>query len=599
MKKNKLSKMYLLVIMLVMCFAGCKEKDDALVVVKSITFDKTELTILEGGDAELIATIAPDDAENKELTWGSSNTSIATVDNNGKVIAVKEGSATITATSVNKVSATCAVTVTKKAVQVTGVSLDEVAIVLAVGAKDTLKATVRPDDATNKKVLWSSNNTAVATVKEDGEITAVKEGTATITATTEDGGKTATCAVTVTLTGIIDVTSVTLDETDITMHVGAKKKLTATVSPTDATDKTIVWDTSDKDVVTVDNGEITAIATGIATITATAGEKTAECIVTVIGSLGNISIDNAESVTFVTGCLSEKLNNTVTKIVFGEGSELNGSDIKAMAELRYSLEHLDMTKATIVEGGGNYESGYGTIPYNIGDYMFQYMDKLKTVLLPANTIRIRTGAFEFCPELISGNIPEGVKEIGSIYLNSTMESLMLPASLNLKNLHSMSLGYLNNINVADGNTDMKSIDGVVFSPDEKTLCVFPRNRSSYSVPEGVTTLRSFCFSNALITTLNLPASLKTIEANAIAYTTNLTTLTIPANVTTISTIAENDNLTTIIVNAVTPPTPTGSDHIFGRNEKLTAIYVPDESLQAYKASNWWDERLIKPMSEMK
>ena len=197
--KNKLSKLYLIAVISVMCIIGCKEEED--VWVKSISFDKTEITLTVGEHEDITASVAPYDAVNKTLTWKSSNTAIATVDNNGKVIAVEEGTVIITAESVNIVTATCTVTVTSKVVSVTDISIDEFAIVLAVGVKDTLIATIRPDDATNKKTTWSSNNTEVATINKEGEVVAIKEGMATITATSEDGDKTATCTVMVIASG--------------------------------------------------------------------------------------------------------------------------------------------------------------------------------------------------------------------------------------------------------------------------------------------------------------------------------------------------------------------------------------------------------------
>jgi uncharacterized protein YjdB len=610
MKTKKLFKFCLHAIILAVFFTGCKDdKDDLPIEVKSVTFDKTELTLSEGGETTLTATITPDDADNKNLTWESSNTTIATVDNTGKVIAVKEGSAVISATSVNDIKATCTVTVTKQTIPVTSISLDKTTMVLAVNAKDTLKATVKPDEATNKKVLWSSNNTSVATVSDNGAVMAIKEGTATITAKTEDGDKVATCAVTVTPTGIIEVTGITLDKEELSMTVGSKSTLTATISPVNATDKTVTWSSEDESIATVNDGEVTAIKAGTTTITATAGGKTARCTVTATGSLGQVSINDEAAVSFATGYLAEKFTGTVTKIVFGEGSELNGDDIGAMMGLSSSLEYLDMTKATIVNEGGAYYTAnkydpYYTSDYTIGNYMFEGMEKLQTVLLPANTKRIES-AFNECPEITSYNIPEGVDFISVAFNEAHMESITLPASVDVTEVRyaNNSLGALDNIYVAKGNTTMKSVDGVIYSSDGKQLYMVPRNRTSYDVPEGVTTLEGSSFDYSRITSLSLPASLTTIM-NAI-YNSQLTTLTIPANVTTMwsDAVSSNDNLTTMIINATVPPKTLwdgDSDIIVSNNENLTAIYVPNESVEAYKTAKGWksNAEIIKPISEM-
>ena len=165
-------------------------------------------------------------------------------------------------------------------VAVTGITLSESSITLVAGGETlTLTATVTPDNATDKTVTWTSSNTSVATV-EDGVVTPVAEGTATITA--KAGDQTAECAVTVKSEGtIIAVTKVELNKTSLTLNEEASETLTATVTPATATNKTVTWSSSDTDVATVENGKVTAVAEGTATITAKAGEQTAECAVTV------------------------------------------------------------------------------------------------------------------------------------------------------------------------------------------------------------------------------------------------------------------------------------------------------------------------------
>ncbi|MDR2041112.1 MAG: Ig-like domain-containing protein, partial [Tannerella sp.] len=144
-----------------------------------------------------------------------------------------------------------------------------------------LTATVLPDNATDKTVPWSSSHPDVATVSETGLVTAVSEGTATITATTQNGERTASCEVTVTVP-TIPVASVTLDITEATLEVGVTQQLTATVFPENATDKTVSWSSSHPDVATVsETGLVTAVSEGTATITATSGEQSDICEVTV------------------------------------------------------------------------------------------------------------------------------------------------------------------------------------------------------------------------------------------------------------------------------------------------------------------------------
>ena len=168
----------------------------AAIVVTSVTLDKTELALTVGDAAvQLKATVAPDNATDKTVTWSIDKTSVATVDATGKVTAVAEGTATITAKAGDK-TATCKVTVKANVVAVTSVKLDKTELALTVGdAAVQLKATVAPDNATDKTVTWTSDKTSVATVDATGKVTAVAEGEATITA--KAGDKTATCKVTV------------------------------------------------------------------------------------------------------------------------------------------------------------------------------------------------------------------------------------------------------------------------------------------------------------------------------------------------------------------------------------------------------------------
>ena len=176
----------------------------APVAVTGVTLNKTATTIVAGGTETLTATVAPANATNKNVTWSSDNTNRATVSSSGRVTVpatATAGTVTITVTTVDgEKTATCLVTVTA-AVAVTGVTLNKTVTTIAAGESETLTATVIPDNATNKNVTWSSNNTARATVSATGRVTVpatATTGTVTITVTTVDGGKTATCAVTVT-----------------------------------------------------------------------------------------------------------------------------------------------------------------------------------------------------------------------------------------------------------------------------------------------------------------------------------------------------------------------------------------------------------------
>lgn len=173
------------------------------VKVTGVSLNKNKLTLNVGDTSKLVATIKPSNATNKNVTWKSSNTAVVKVSGNGKIEALKVGTATITVTTKDgNYKATCTITVTKKDVQVstiavTGITLNKVSLELLEGASETLVATIKPTDATNKGVTWSSSNTSVAKIDQNGKITAIASGATTITVTTKDGGYKATCIVVV------------------------------------------------------------------------------------------------------------------------------------------------------------------------------------------------------------------------------------------------------------------------------------------------------------------------------------------------------------------------------------------------------------------
>jgi len=259
-----------------------KEKPKETIEVTGISLTPNKLTLKENEEYNLNATITPSNATNKTVTWKSSNTNVATI-NNGKVIAKGKGTTTITATTSNGKTASIEVVVKENetnpeqptTIPVTNISLNKTALTLYVGNSETLVATIIPSNATNKTVIWKSSNTNVVTVV-NGLLTAKGVGTATITATTSNG-KTATSEVTV-KSQTIPVSSITLNKTSGSIYLNSSNKtitLNATILPANATNKTITWKSSNTNVATVENGVVTAKEMGTATITATAGDKTA------------------------------------------------------------------------------------------------------------------------------------------------------------------------------------------------------------------------------------------------------------------------------------------------------------------------------------
>ena len=240
--------------------------------VSSVTLDTTSKSLYIGDWFTLSATVSPSDASDKSVTWNSSDTSVATVTTNGTVEAVGDGACTITATAGGK-SASCSVSVGTKAV--TDISLDYSSQSLYAGGVFALTATVKPDDAADPSVSWSSSDTSVATVNSSGVVTAQGVGSCKITA--QAGTKIDSCSVTVKPDPEIKVESVSFSvgmDTVMVMYVGDTSVLNANVSPSNADNKSVTWQSSDSSVATVSaTGKVTAVAAGEATITITASDK--------------------------------------------------------------------------------------------------------------------------------------------------------------------------------------------------------------------------------------------------------------------------------------------------------------------------------------
>ena len=305
------------------CEVTVTEPAPAVIAVTGISISPAATASVEKGKTTtLSATIVPENATDKSVTWSSNSEAVATV-NAGVVTGVSAGKATITATA-GGFSASCEVTVTEPApavVAVTGVTLNKAAMELTVEAEEALTAVVAPEGASNKKVSWTSSDTAVATVDVNGKVKGIKEGTATITVTTEDGNKTAACTVTVKAKPVIAVESIVVNPAAVTLEIGKTTVLGVVVTPENAADKTVTWKSSDESKATVDaKGCVTAKAEGTVTITATSkdGSKTAACTVTIPKGY--------DPTTDTTKLLKDKSGNQIYVLVDGQYVEAKVAD---------------------------------------------------------------------------------------------------------------------------------------------------------------------------------------------------------------------------------------------------------------------------------
>lgn len=269
---KKLFNLFVIVLMLTHIVGCSSTEEDPVTTLESITLSQSELSMAVGDKYTLTVTTNPQTVEGLQLVWTSTDPEVADVDPNGQVTANKAGE-TVIKVSCGAVSATCTVKVSE------GVESLEVTPSVAeieAGETVTLTATVLPAGA-DAEVVWKSSNVDVATVDENGVVTGVAPGNVIIMA--EAGGITDDCMVSVVS---VPVESISLDESDITIDEGQSWTLHATVMPESADNKSIVWESSDENVAQVSgSGTVVGKRGGEAVITAKAGNKTAQCHVTV------------------------------------------------------------------------------------------------------------------------------------------------------------------------------------------------------------------------------------------------------------------------------------------------------------------------------
>lgn len=244
--------------------------DSMLISGQAYSFD--DLTMLAGNKGKIQCTVSPENATNKALLYSSSDNSIAEVYADGTVLAKKNGQTSITVTSKESEQFTQTVTVSVKEIAVEGIHISAKKSSIYKGDSLGLDIAYTPANATERAVTWTSSDTSIITVNASGQIKGVAVGTATITATSKiHENLTSSVTITVEEKPVIPpvpVTSITLDH-DGVGYIGESGRVNATVSPANATNKSLVWSSSNPDVATVDqSGNVTYLSAGTTTITA-------------------------------------------------------------------------------------------------------------------------------------------------------------------------------------------------------------------------------------------------------------------------------------------------------------------------------------------
>ena len=318
--------------------------------VTGIELDKPVLRLVKGQTAQLNETVKPEELAStlQSVVWASSNEKIATVVN-GSVTAVAAGEATITVTTINGgKSATCKVYVEESNVTLESIAFEKTSLEIVEGKSETLKVIFTPSNAINQDVTFESSDETIVTIDENGKLTAIMPGETTITATSEEGGFTATCNVVV--TEAIPVEEIELDITTLELYTGDSTQINATVTPDNATDKEIIWTSSDENVVTVNaNGKVTAVGVGTAIITASSldGEITATCEVTITEFIA------VESVTLDKESVDIMKNSDI--ILSATVNPENATNKK----LTWSSDNEDVAKVEETEDGSAKVTGVG------------------------------------------------------------------------------------------------------------------------------------------------------------------------------------------------------------------------------------------------
>ncbi len=344
------------------------------VVEHTVTLDKSSASIPLYSTLQLNATVTPHDGYEPTVTWSSSHPGVATVNQDGLVKGYMTGTATITAWA-GQSTATCVVTVTP--ILATELALNAYQTEIGVGDIFRLVATVYPDNATNRTVSWTIPPTDVISYSCNGNeclFVGEKAGQVIITARTTDGTNLSkSCVVTVKGSEpvFIPVQSISVSPSSVRMTVGATRQLTATVLPTNATNRAVSWTSSNTSVVTVgSDGRITALKTGTAMVTAHAKDGTGvsgSCTVTVVAGggserlPGDVNGDGEVNISDVIRLINAVLNEDFTGIDM-DNADVNGDGVVNISDVVALISNLTNGAYEVLPGDTN---GDGVI--NISD----------------------------------------------------------------------------------------------------------------------------------------------------------------------------------------------------------------------------------------
>ena len=514
-------------------FISCGQEKEP-VSVTGVSLSPTLLEIIEGDIRTLSVNISPSNADNKSVSWTSTQPAVASVQE-GTVTAHKEGTATIIVTTADGgKTATCTVNVAPSYVAVSEVSLNHSALELLEGESTTLTATISPEKATNKNVIWTSSDTSVIIV-DNGKVTAIKEGTATITVTTEDGNKSATCEVTV-LHDEYNDPIVFADEIMKEMCVSA-------------------FDTNgDGELSYKEASEVKRISKMTLTDKSFKSFNEFQYFTSVTSTPNS----------YFEGCsLMESI--TLPKETTSMGWNLFGSCKK--------LSSINIPEGVTV----------------ISPRTFEGCSGLSHVSIPQSVTEIGSNAFRGCSSLVSIDIPKGVKSIGvAVFWGcSSLKNVNLPEGLLI--IESGLFESCSNLEEIYIPNSVNTIENDAFNG-----C---KSLKTIDLPSKIMEIPSAAFADcSSLLSIVIPENVVIIGSDAFEGCSSLLSIVIPENVGTIGSSAFEgcSSLSSIYVRAGTPPTLTkdwlfNTAKQFDNNAPSRKIYVPIDVVDIYTTAEVWSE----------
>ena len=605
-----------------------KPKD---VAVTSVTLNQVSIELKVGESVQLTATIQPSNATSKTITWSSSNSAVASIAN-GLLTAIGEGTATITASAGGK-SANCNVTVKQNVVTVQSIELNKTSLPLTKGSSETLIATVKPDNATDKSVIWSSVDSQIATVDQNGKVTAISNGTTKILATA--GEKSAQCEVIVT----VPVESLVIEPDELSIDLGQSGSLSAIIKPDDATDKTIKWESKNSNIATVTNeGLVSGVSLGETTITATCGNITAECKIKIIDPLekpipfvdeslktrlvafydtnhdNELSFKEASAVKeftnipdlfgpdesekpftsfnefkYFTGieslpyhCFSKwnsltgiSLPTSLNKIVLGAFNGTNSANLENLyvesLEQLLSIDYVQPSGFSVAGPAGILLHGY----------LYISGQKINKLVIPSGTKIIKSYTCQGL-KISEVDLPESLISIGDYAFSYCgFESLVLPQKI--ESIGSYAFRDFYNLKSVKLSNGIKDLGAYAFYE-----CV---SLSEVELPNNLSIIPSGLFHSSGIKSITIPEGYEKIESYAFYDCNKLNEIILPKSLNEISyyAFANNNSLTKITCHAITPPILPSSKIYFNLQNQNLKIYVPAASVNSYKEAQGWKE----------